>query len=142
MTNKTQVASKMAENTGLGDAAVQLADKLGYGVTELWQLYVQAQQAQAIANAISMAFGLIPAVIILGYGFRKREEIATSLTHHSTPQQDDVVFVVLMTAATALCVGLVSAIIGEAIAQGVILKLLAPEYTAAQELIGQINTLT
>lgn len=144
MPTKEQIAAE-----SLDKALVTLMDKLGYGAEKLWTLYVQAQLAQAVASTITLVSVIMG--VYLGYkaggkaskSYNSRKKKEYEKSNWAEPEEVMEVFNIMAGKVMGVLLGiLVGLILGDFIAYEIVLKVIAPEYTAAQELIQQLNTLT
>jgi len=141
--NKTQIAQDQ-----LSDALVNLTDQLGYGAEKLWTLYVQAQQAQAISNSLTLGVALAGAglgayvsnKLAIKYNEIREEEVEGE--RYRSHDAGDKMFAKGAAITMGVFIGgMFGMMLGDFIATEIVMKAIAPEYTAAQELIGQLRSL-
>lgn len=126
--NKTEAMSQ---------ALIHVADKLGYGVRELYQVYTKGQAVEGMVTLGSLAFVLAVGAVVSGVAYRilskKEGEVMRECAIGSDKkwEKNDT----LRSTAIAGFVAFFIAVFVVSVAQPAVLKILAPEYMAAKELV-------
>jgi len=115
---------------------IQLSDKLGYSVSKLYEIYTQGQAVEGMLGVASIVFVVLVGIAAFWYTNRRfseyeGEKTVTSYSSERTWDKGD-------TLGYSIVAGLMSALLAAfvvAAAQPALLKVLAPEYMAAKELV-------
>lgn len=116
MTNKT---SQMSE------ALIQVADKLGYGVQELYQIFLKAQQIEGLLS-------LLGVIVWVTSTYTVTKKVVDSEDYQDKVDAQFAYAAVGMVAALILGLAVI-------VLHGASMQILAPEYTAAEKLITSIG---
>ena len=122
----------MNKSAALSDAVLQVTDKLGYTVQEVYQVYVQVQTAKAITNGLSISIAGVVGMVVFYTVYSRVAD------NPDADPEDPILFGLMLGIPAAVVAGAVSGILFYEVG----MRLMAPEYMAIQELLGQIGSLS
>jgi len=121
--------SQIKENATeqMSQALVHISDKLGYTTEKVFEIYTQAQQAQAAANIITLFTGLVLFGLMMYFAVKK-------IRSSGLRGEDREVAYLVATGFSIMATVLIADVL-----HTMILQLVAPEYMAVQEIMAQVG---
>lgn len=121
----------MNRSAALSDAMLQIADRLGYTVGEVYQIYVEAQTAKALTGSLTLVLAGLSATTAAYVTFSRVRD------SENLNDPEDAYLAAIMVGMIGLVLGVGAAdLLGE-----ILMRLLVPEYMAVQDLLGEVSSL-
>jgi len=126
----------------MSQALVHVSDKLGYGTEKVFKIYAEAQQAKAVADIAGFLTTLTVLILAVVGAWKLYQRLADGSENEDSSDSEasgvGAIFY-LYSALLGVAITAVAAAEGGSLVHDLVMRLMAPEYMAVQEIMSQVG---